>query len=76
MKTKHRKIEKKRKKFDYLDKSNKIICLYLHTNKNIPSGYSFFNQVQFTAGITLNEKAHEENIALRNVSIPRNGRNG
>ena len=36
----------------------------------------FFNLVQFTAGITLNEKAHEENIALRNVSIPRNGRNG
>ena len=48
----------------------------MHTNKNIPSGYSFFNQVQFTAGITLNEKANEENIALRNVSIPRNGRNG
>lgn len=34
------------------------------------------NTVQFTAGIILNEKAYEKSFALRNDSIPRNGRNG
>ena len=73
-------MEKKWQKFDYIDKSITIICLYLPINKNISLGYTSFymNQSSFTAGIInkIKMKAYEESFYLRNDSVPGNDHNG
>lgn len=65
-------------KFDYIDKSIMIICLYLPINKNISLGYSSFYEYNPVLRLVLliKIKAYEESFYIRNDSVPGNDHNG